>query len=75
MPFKKKTGKSITVGLVLVMSRIMPFSWIPGYTGMTISELISGKYGTRHTRAGGYPAVAKTFYDFINIDDAKLCLF
>ena len=52
----------------LVKSRIMPFSWIPACAVMTISGLISGKFGTRHTRAGGYPDVAKTFYDFIKID-------
>jgi hypothetical protein len=43
----------------------MPFFWIPAYAGMTVSGLISGKYGTRHTREGGYPVVKLTFYDFI----------
>jgi len=59
----------------LVKSRIMPFFWIPAFAGMTVSGLISGKYGTRHTREGGYPVVKLTFYDFINIDDATLYLF
>jgi hypothetical protein len=35
--------------------------------GMTVSGLISGKYGTRHTREGGNPVVNLTFYYFINI--------
>ena len=43
----------------------MPFFWIPAYAGMTTSGLISGKYGTRHTREGGYPDVKLTLYDFI----------
>ena len=51
----------------LVKSRIMPFFWIPAYAGMTVSGLISGKYGTRHTREGGYPDVKLAIYDFINI--------
>jgi len=45
----------------------MPFFWIPACAGMTVSGLISGKDGTRHTREGGYPVGKLTFYDFINL--------
>ena len=45
----------------------MLFFWILVYAVMTVSGLISGKYGTRHTREGGYPYVKLTFYDFIKL--------
>jgi hypothetical protein len=45
-----------------------PISWIPAYAGMTIRKLKSDRYHRRHTRAGGYPAVTTTFYDFINFN-------
>ena len=52
----------------LVKSRILPFIWIPAYVGMTIKNLISSRYNSRHTREGGYPGVKMTFYDFMNTE-------
>jgi len=51
----------------LVKSRIFEFIWIPAYAGMTIKQLISSTYNTRHTREGGYPCVKMTFYEIIKI--------
>jgi len=57
-----------------VKSRILPFFWIPAFAGMTIMQLISGRYHRRHTREGGYPVFKTTFYDSIKNYAKKIYL-
>jgi len=49
----------------VVKSRISSFNWIPAFAGMTIKQLISTRYDSRHTREGGYPDVKITFCEII----------
>jgi hypothetical protein len=42
-----------------------------GLAGMTIIQLISGRYHRRHTREGGYPVFKTTFYDSIELASKK----
>jgi hypothetical protein len=52
----------------IVKSRIYRFSWIPACAGMTKRLKIAISYKDRHTRAGGYPDIRTTFYEFINFE-------
>jgi hypothetical protein len=36
-----------------------PIFWIPACAGMTIRQLTSDRYNSRHTRAGGYKATPR----------------
>jgi len=46
----------------------MPFNWIPAFAGMTIKQLISVRYNSRHAREGGYPDVKMTYYKIVKFE-------